>query len=335
MQKLITFLFLIGVAALAIIPARAAECLSSLRMVATVDTETDSKGGMLLPGNFGGVRKLLLVDTGGFFHELRSSVIKELGLPTRENRKVMVVDVLGGATALVARAPSFSIGAMSSTPVDFVVITNDSLLGNPAIAGVFFPGVYYRVLDVDLDFPGHKFNLLSQDHCPGAVVYWPNTGGAVIPIRFDGVHIVLPVKVDGYDLRATLDSGASETVMYTRVARDLGVDVDKGQATETGQLGANVNVRTYEHRFRLESIEGITVNNPMFSLIPDLNTHMQEGPSIAGGNETRLGTPHTRTGDDMLIGMSILRHLHVYIATKEQKLYITAGDAPAAPVSQP
>jgi predicted aspartyl protease len=86
-------------------------------------------------------------------------------------------------------------------------------------------------------------HLLSQNHCPGAVMYWPNTGVAAVPIRFDGVHIVLPVKVDGYDLRATLDSGASETVMYTRVARDLGVDVDQGQATETGQLGANVNVR--------------------------------------------------------------------------------------------
>ena len=32
----------------------------------------------------------------------------------------------------------------------------------------------------------------------------------------------------------------------------------------------------------------------------------------------------------MLIGMNVLRHLHIYIAYKEQKIYITPAGAPAA-----
>lgn len=318
-------------------PATAADC--QLKMLATVDTETDSFGGMLIPGNFGGVRKLLLVDTDGAFHELRESVVKELGLTTRESQQASVVDVLNQDTSTVARAPAFSIGTMVPTSVDFVVAKSDSLFGGSRVDGLFFPGVYYRSLDVDLDFPGHKFNLLSQDHCPGQVVYWPNNGVAVVPFQYDGLHIVVPVKVDGSEVMAEVDSGSSNTVMFTRTARRLGVDVDiPGAATDTGPLGDNPRIRTYSYRFHSLSIQGITVNNPTMTLLPDLRSRSYDGPSTSGGsNDTRLGRARGQSGREMVLGMSILRHLHVYIAAKEQKLYITAGGAlatTAAPAAQ-
>jgi predicted aspartyl protease len=307
-------------------PASAADQQCSLKMLASVDTESDPAGGMYVPGNFGGTRKYLLVDTGGVFHMLKPAVVKELGLTTRENQEFAMVDVLGQRTTKVARAPAFSIGNTTPVPVDFAVTATDALLGDDTMAGLFFPGVYYRTLDVDLDFVGHKFSLLSQDHCPGNVIYWPNSGVAVVPFQFEGLHIVFPVKVEGYELMAELDSGASETTMFTRIARRLGVDVDKsGDVAETGQLGDNANVRTYSHRFRSLAIEGITVSNPMITLIPDMNTRMQVGPSMG----TRIGTPRGSAEAEMLIGMSILRHLHVYIAAGEKNLYITAGAAAA------
>jgi hypothetical protein len=36
----------------------------------------------------------------------------------------------------------------------------------------------------------------------------------------------------------------------------------------------------------------------------------------------------------MLIGMNVLRHLHIYVAYKEQKIYITPAGAPA-PAAEP
>jgi hypothetical protein len=316
--------------AIASTPADGADC--SLKLVASVRTEVHGSGAMLVPANFGGTRKLLLVDTAGFYHALRPGVVKELALSTRENHVVIVTDALGNQTQTVARAPSFSLGQMAPTSVDFMVMANDSLLGSDqTIAGTFVPGVYFRSLDVDLDFHGRKFGLASQDHCEGQVVYWPNNGVAVVPFQLDtSNHIVFPVKVDGHVMRATLDSGASHNVMFTRAARRLGVDVDSGTVTDVGAVGNNPNVRSYQHRFRTLEIEGITVKNPNMILIPDLNVRMPEGPSTSGGrNETRLGAPRSQTGADMLIGMSVLKHLHVYIATKERKLYITAGGAPS------
>jgi hypothetical protein len=33
---------------------------------------------------------------------------------------------------------------------------------------------------------------------------------------------------------------------------------------------------------------------------------------------------------DFIIGMDVLRHLHIYVAYKEQKLYVTPASAPLA-----
>lgn len=314
--------------------ALAAQNCPPLKMIASVNTETDAAGSMLMPGNFSGTRKLLLVDTGGFFHELRPGVIRELALPTRQNQTVVAVDVLGGQTSVVARAPAFSIGPMIPTSVDFMQVVNEGLLGNnPAIAGLFVPAVFYRNHDVDLDFAGRKFNLFAQDHCKGGVVYWPNNGVAIVPFKYDASnHIIFTVKVDGHALRAQLDSGASHTTMYTRVARRIGVDPDSGGAADVGDVGGNPNVRLHQYRFRKLAIEGITVNNPTVMLIPDLSARTPEGPSTSGGrNDTRFSKPRSQPAYDMLIGMSVLRHLHVYIATNEKTLYITSGSTPDVP----
>jgi hypothetical protein len=232
----------------------------------------------------------------------------------------------------VAHAPQFSIGPLAPAGVDFLLTANEGLLGSNAnIAGIFAPAAYYRTHDIDLDFGGRKLNLVSQDHCEGQVVYWPNKGIAVVPFNFDVAnHILFNVKVDGAELRAKLDTGSSHTFMYTRVARRLGVD--ERSARDVGALGNNPNVRMHEHRFGRLSIEGITIENPHMTLIPDLNTRMPQGPSTAGGNDTRFAAPRTPPGPDILIGMSTLRRLHVYIATKERKLYITDHGLPDVPV---
>jgi hypothetical protein len=49
---------------------------------------------------------------------------------------------------------------------------------------------------------------------------------------------------------------------------------------------------------------------------------------------TRIREPDTEQGlPQVLIGMDILRHLHLYIAYREQKLYITPASAPDVPAA--
>jgi hypothetical protein len=52
--------------------------------------------------------------------------------------------------------------------------------------------------------------------------------------------------------------------------------------------------------------------------------------------DTRIPTTETETGlGQMILGMDILHRLHVYIAYKEKKLYLTPATAPAAVADSP
>ncbi len=137
-------------------------------------------------------------------------------------------------------------------------------------------------------------------------------------------HITVPVQVDGHRLQALLDTGASNLVMSLRVATGT-FHLAPGETgvEEVGHL-EKAGSKIYVHRFNTLSIEGITVNNPTFELLPDMmRNFLHKAPPIGTHipvNDEAEGLP------DVLIGMPVLKHLHVYIAYKEQMLYITAGE---------
>ncbi len=50
------------------------------------------------------------------------------------------------------------------------------------------------------------------------VAYWPERPLAIVPFTLDGLHIVIPVMVDGHALKAMVDTGADITVMTDEAA---------------------------------------------------------------------------------------------------------------------
>jgi hypothetical protein len=69
------------------------------------------------------------------------------------------------------------------------------------------------------------------------------------------------------------------------------------------------------------------VSNLNVAILPDFLRNKSGGPQL--GSRLGGGSAHEQV-PDMLIGMNVLRHLHVYIAYKEQKLYITSVDGTQA-----
>jgi hypothetical protein len=85
----------------------------------------------------------------------------------------------------------------------------------------------------------------------------------------------------------------------------------------------------WRHRFKSLSLAGLEVANPEVAIIPDKMSAKLNSWSTG----TQMDKP-TFDKPPMLIGMNVLRHLHVYIAYKEKKLYITpAASAPNPPVT--
>ncbi len=286
-------------ATLASLPAAAEDC--TLKMVTSVDTVRGPSGVMLVPVTFSGSKKLLLLDTAGFFSELTPNTVSELGLSTR-HVGTFQYDQSGNAVDQVVDPHDVSLGQMQTSSLEFMVAKSAIGGANSNISGVLGPNIL-RAYDLDLDFPNNKFQLMSQDHCPGHVVYWPHAAIAAIPVQVtEDNHVIFPVELDGRHLKAILDTDSAQTSLTVNAAQSI--------------LGVNGNS---PRRYNTLSIEGITVKNPEVSLLSDETRNHMLTNAYSGARPEDL--------PDLLVGMSILQHLHIYVAYREKMLYVTAGGA--------
>ena len=317
---LLTSAIAAAAAALMAGPASAENC-PPLTTLASVDMSFDSLGRPLVPVTMEASEKLMLVDTGGVLSEITPQAAAELNLP-QKNVGVLLYDVSGRATGKAATLANFALGRLTATSFDLMVGTDADLGGDPKVAGVLAPSNLSHY-DVDFDFGGAKFNLLSPEHCEGKVVYWKATTIAVVPIRISKAgHIVLPITLDGHRLTALLDTGTDGTYVTRSSAEgELGLKMAYPDVTEAGTLPDRPNAKIYQHVFKSLSLEGVSVSSPTVGIIPDLTRFLFAAPPPIGSRIQAAPDPDAEA--TVILGMNVLRHLHVYVAYKEQKLYIT------------
>jgi len=162
------------------------------------------------------------------------------------------------------------------------------------------------------------------------VVYWPASRVAVVPVAISGGHIVFPVKLDGQRLNALLDTGASISMLNLDIAtRQFRLTPSAANTPAAGSLFNPQKAQIYTHTFKSLSLEGVTVANPKLRLLPDLVRLKLRSSPVPWEGGTRIASSSPNAGlSDLILGMDILRHLHLYIAYKERRLYLTAASEP-------
>ncbi|HXL99577.1 MAG TPA: aspartyl protease family protein [Rhizomicrobium sp.] len=310
-----------------------------LAIITTVDmVPSDDRREEFVPVTIAGVPKLMLLDTGGGT-VITGDVADELKLARRQGN-FELYSVSATHSSEFVTAP-LQIGKLTAPDLPFVIAPGTNPFGTDTrIAGIIGPDTLHAY-DVDIDFGTQKLTILSQDHCEGKVIYWPATAVAVVPMRvlgtpgrigsgatFPSYHMLIQVALDGHPITAMVDTGAYNTTLTVPAAQsDMGLTLGSPDTPTTGMLPDRVGAYTYKHTFKTLDFEGITVANPHVDIIPDtLHAKFENTPELG----SRLGDPGKgEASEDMLLGMDVLRHFHIYIAYKEQKLYITPADAPA------
>jgi predicted aspartyl protease len=307
--------------------AKASDC-SRLKLLTSIDTiPVQDNLAVLVPVELNGQKVKMLLDTGGYFSEVTNKAVKDLQLPTRHSR-LYLIGVSADQTNIVARASSFNLGRLHADAIDFMV-RDDAQMEKAEVAGIIAPNLLTRY-DLDLDFTNHKFNLISPDHCRGKVIYWPAVAVAAVPIRISSEkHIILPVTLDGVRMNAMLDTGASDTTLNLNEAKGS-FDLKPGSANTpaNGTMPGRPDLETYHHRFHKLDFGGVAAGNLDVDIIPDLTRNwLRHSPGVG----SRLSMDSEPQGlPDLLLGMDVLRHLHIYIAYKERMLYITPAAVPQA-----
>jgi hypothetical protein len=303
------------------VPALAETC-SPLKIIASVQfMAMPDEREVFVPVSLQGQRKYMLLDTGGTLDEITSQTAAALGLKSYRTPTLRFYDLKGSYVDHATIVPDFSIGNLVGHNVNFVIGPDYLFAGRPDIAGILGPGIL-RFYDVAVDFGAHSFALISPDHCAGKVVYWPAKTVSVVPIEVIKAsgHIVVPVTLNGRSINAMLDTGAYTTVLSLSAAEnELRIHLPFMYRFQR-------HLPPYQHRFASLDFGGVSVADPVVEILPGLG----RSPTFPSNVETRITGGETERLPDMLIGMDILRHLHLYIAYREQKLYITPSSTPTA-----
>jgi predicted aspartyl protease len=291
----------LGLVLLATAPAAAESC--QLNRVASLDMSIDSDGHVAVPMTVGGQTYSMLIDTGAISSMLTQSTVDQLGLWPQVFTNADIRMFGGQKITRFVVAKDVSLGALKARTMFFLVLP-DSRAGLD-FQGMLAPDVM-SLYDDDFDFANAKFNLFQQSACEGSLVYWTKDPYSKIPFEFDSVdQIQFTVNLDGQEVQATLDTGAADTVLDLDLAERLfGFDAkDPRLAVQDSGLKSG---HAYKYPFKTLTFGGVTVSNPDIVLVPHADTHM----------DSRI-----------LIGIGILRQLHMYISYRQRELFVTAASA--------
>jgi hypothetical protein len=272
----------------------------------------------------------LRVATGAGLSSLTKRAVRELNLVTARSR-IRLTDGAGQSENLEARLPSLMLDNLKLGETIFMVLPGQDGASEPQmdVYGGIFGSEMLAVVDFDFDFAANKINLFSQDHCIGNVVYWWAPAVAAIPMVLnDAGHITLRVELDGRRLNAMLDTGASATFLNLDLARrTFRVDLDAPDVERAGEVTGGYSANVYRRRFKTLAFGNVTLANPMITMFPDMMTGMtSNAPRTGSLIRDDRGLP------DIILGMDTLSQLHVYVASGERRLYVTAANPqPAAP----
>jgi predicted aspartyl protease len=280
-----------------------------LQQIESLDLDTGGDGTITVPVSIENHPAKLMIDTGAAFSVVDESFARSVGLEPRFMGPGISM-TLGGGIPLtqIVTTRSLRLGRLIGLRFTFIVAPSRVL--TPETMGMIGPDVLSSY-DAEIDFAGGKLNIFSQDHCPGHVVYWTQAPYAAVPMKLDdNRHITIPVMLDGKPLTAVADTGAARSFMSFQVAKEIfGLDEKNPALKSLGVFGIN-NVaaeQLFHYPFQSLTFEGIEIRNPDIA--------------ITKGSDADKDDPQ------LVIGIGVLRQLHMYIAYKEQVLYLTPAEA--------
>ena len=300
------------------VPAHAADCVRSLRIVNSVQMQsTTDRKVMLVPVRIGGSEKKLLLDTGGLVSQISRATTEAMNLPTHYNSR-RLFDLTGNVSNTQTILPRLTLGERNQSDVKMVVAPNPELGTSLPYDGLLATDMLADN-DIDMDFGAKRLTAFSTDHCDGQVIYWPADHVAAVPVTVKRNLIFLPVTVDGHVLNAVIDTGSQYTAMNMEVAnRVFGLTPDSPDMAPMTQSNGDKSLTAYGHRFDSLTFDGVKVADLRIYLLPDKIGSRDKIRRIEG-----LEASEDVVFPDLLIGMDVLRHLHVYFATREKRLYIS------------
>lgn len=261
----------------------------------------------------------IMLDTGAVRSVILPSAARRLDLPRRQARNYRMFGVGGEVPVEVAQVESFSIGPTVRKGMHLIVAGARELA--PGVDVILGDDFFHNV-DVEFDLAHGVVRLFQAKDCDGvSLAYWTHDGAGEVTI--EAVHdaepqIIVPVKVNGGQMRALLDSGAASSVMMKGAAAAVGLTPDSPGVVPVSQ-GRGVGPKSVDAW--VGPIETFTIGNENIRDTAIAFSDLFKDATYAEAG-SRVSRPVGGT-EDMLLGLDFLRSHRVLIAHSQRKLFFS------------
>ncbi len=303
------------------------QLLDQIQMVPVNDGTT-----MLVPVTINGVGKVMVFDTGASASPVTRALADELGLSVHPNADPNVhalYDAYGHACPDMTMAGDFKFGRQDIHDAQFKIWPNPELENTDSrLAGVLSLDQLPEY-DVDVDFPSGVLKLFSPEHCDGKILYWNSSAVAVSAFDTRGRHINIVATLNEKKLDAIIDTGAANSILSADAARRyFGLTAESPGMKQSAILAKDYPV--YQHRFSNLDFNGVAVIDPVIAIWPN-TTDRYADKSLQNTRNRAIPMSAGVKPPQLIIGMDILSKLHMYIASREHRIYFSG--TPANPPS--
>jgi predicted aspartyl protease len=304
--------------ALAIGSAAAKNC--PLSELGSIDFEIVNNQ-VLLPVTIDGHSAQMMLDTGDIATVLRGDDAQQFGLKVENLPGGTDVNFGAAKITQFAHVAALEVGSVHFGKSDLLLIPT-MRRGRPPWVGILGMNAFSKV-DFELDFTQHKLNLYSQDHCPGAVVYWADQYSSAPLIRGPLGNYYFPIELEGKKIEAVISTAAGGNWLTTEVTRSLYGFDEKSPDIETKSNGVGGSVSQY--RAMTLTGTGFQINNAQIGLVTSKRPNCSLGHGGPGSAAMYTGCMGGEA--PLKLGLDVAQHLHLYFATKEKVLYFTDAAA--------
>lgn len=257
-----------------------------------------------------------LLDSGAFYSLISSATAAIYGLKLRPNHLGYKISGVGGVQNVsLATVDEFSIAGAKIKKLEFLVGGSD----DTSYAGMLGQNLLQK-FDVEYDLANGAIRLFQTEDCQKALLaYWltPDQGYSSMPIESidaANAHTVGLAYVNGQKIRVAFDSGAFTSVLSTKAAARAGVTPNTPGVVEAGYS------------------RGIGKGMVKSYLAPFASFKIGDDEEI---RNTKLRIADLDLGfADMLLGADFFVSHRIFVANREQKLYLTYNGGPVFNLSR-
>lgn len=282
-------------------PAWAADELCNLQRLAVLDAKVGDDVHLMLPATFGTRSTRLLLDTGGGWSTMRSSLADSLALTPKRLRTVYYSDLAGGLIKSYVTVPRFTLGGQLTFGESDFLYSPDKSADDLDTYGGSLGAERLVGYDIEIDNTAKVVTLYRSDQfCSGRVVRWTDKW-VEIPYTFNNDYIETKVTIGDERIRAVFDTGSTRTLMDLDVAKrvfGVGPDSPGVEKAYEATLPSGKKLQFYSYKVKSLTMSGLTFE--------DVTVRLGEFEDIP-----------------FLIGMREIAQLHLYIATKRKIIYAT------------